>query len=134
MIRGRGPGTFAYHLYGIRLLSQWELSFPVSRATETPLADVELVEGSAVLFAQVRSGPSVAGNAGAWYQHYYLGDGSTYLFWPGLFEFLVSADGRIACRPLKRLPGKLFRPTSSVIPYPLPSSSLALSRCTPPRS
>ncbi|MFB3074256.1 MAG: hypothetical protein ACE1Z6_03640, partial [Candidatus Methylomirabilales bacterium] len=37
-----------------------------------------------------------------WFQHLRLPDGSDYLRWSGLFEFLVSADGRrIACRELE---------------------------------
>jgi hypothetical protein len=44
-----------------------------------------------------------------WFQHRRLPDGSDYLRWAGLFEFLVSTDGhRIACHPLNGTSCEVF--------------------------
>ncbi len=88
-----------YHLYGLCLRSAWPL--PCPEGTGPGLAEVELFEGPASLFSAV-SGEAARGSAGEeWFRHVRSPDGSEYLRWSGLFEFLVSADGgRIACHPL----------------------------------
>lgn len=46
----------------------------------------------------------------AWSQSFTLDDGSTYLRWPKLFEFLVSSDGRrISARPLSQASWESFQ-------------------------
>ncbi len=90
---------YLYRLYGIRIKSHWALPFPCLEAAETAPAQVELTNGPPSLFSGARA-KAVLETAPAGYRYAPLGDGSIYLVWPGLFEFLVSADGlRIAARP-----------------------------------
>ena len=88
-----------YHLYGLCLGSQWLL--PCPEETATGLAEVELFEAPASLLSEVARKAIIEPNPAKWFHHVRLRDGCTYLRWSGLFEFLISADGRqIACRPL----------------------------------
>ncbi len=90
---------YLYRLYGISIKSHWALTFPCLEAAETAPAQVELIDGPPVLFSGARA-QAVLEITPAGYEYAPLGDGSIYLSWPGLFEFLVSADGlRIAARP-----------------------------------
>ncbi len=88
-----------YHLYGLVLMSVLPLPGPEFAGSGT--AAVELYHGSASLFSRARRKAGIRPGKGDWFQHARLPDGSDYLRWSGLFEFLVSADGRrIACHAL----------------------------------
>ncbi|MBI4382318.1 MAG: hypothetical protein HY574_14165 [candidate division NC10 bacterium] len=51
----------------------------------------------------------IQADAKGWFHHARLQDGSTYLRWSGLFEFLISADGRrIAGRPVNGVTEEAF--------------------------
>lgn len=89
----------AYRLYGLCVRSQWVL--PYFECAEADPPAVELVEGPALLFEEAVREAAGQQSAAEWFQHTCLRDGSNYLRWSELFEFLVSADGcRIAGRPL----------------------------------
>jgi hypothetical protein len=97
-----------YHLYGLSVHSQWPLPAPERRAPA--LARVELRRAPAQAFRgladRARQGP----HPEHWFHHLMLDDGSCYLGWRDLFEFLVSADGlRIAGRPLKHANRESFQ-------------------------
>ena len=95
----------SYCLYGLRFRSQWPLPFP--EETGSCLAEVKLFEGPATLFAEALKEVPPKGSES--FQHVRLRDGSNYLRWPGLFEFVISADGsRIACRPLQDASPEVF--------------------------
>jgi len=97
----------AYRLYGVCVRSQWWLPY-IECAEADPLA-VELVEGPALLFEEAVREAAGKPSAAEWYQHTCLRDGSHYLRWSELFEFLVSADGcRIAGRPLTHVSLEAF--------------------------
>ncbi len=88
----------SYEAYGVCIRSHLPLS--CLPGTERVLADVELVDGRDALFAQACREARAKADPTGWFCHRQLGDGSDYLRWNGLFEFLVSADGRrIACFP-----------------------------------
>lgn len=88
----------AYCLYGLRIRSQWPLPFPKLRGSGQP--EVEIVERPVSLFLEAAREANIGPHAAEWFCHARLPDGSIYLRWSGLFEFLVSADGRrIAGRP-----------------------------------
>ena len=88
-----------YSLYGVRLKSV--VSLPCAEFAGCGEAAIELFKGSASLFSRARREAGISLGNGEWFQHARLLDGSTYLQWSGLFEFLVSTDGRrIACREL----------------------------------
>lgn len=80
-----------YQLYGLALSSQWPL--PYRQSTAQGLASVKLRQAPATLFTRASAtvGPT---NRAAWCQHRVLDDGSIYLRWSGLFEFLVDHDGK----------------------------------------
>ncbi len=96
---GRRRSPRGYRVYGLCLRSQWPLPCPEGR--ESDLQELELFDGSPALFSKVPRDATRRSDGKNWFQHLQLPDGSDYLRWSGLFEFLVSADGRrIACREL----------------------------------
>jgi hypothetical protein len=98
---------WAYHLYGVCVRSQWRLPYVECGEAGTPA--VELVEGPASLFEEAAREAAEKPHAAEWYQHTCLRDGSNYLRWSELFEFLVSADGcRITCGPLNGIAEEAF--------------------------
>jgi len=87
----------SYGLYGFRLSSCLEL--PCGRAPGEGPPDVEIFSAPERFFRKAAA--SERYGSASWYHHAPLADGSVYLRWGRLFEFLVSADGRrIACHPL----------------------------------
>jgi hypothetical protein len=96
--RGTGPLETCY-LYGLCLRSSWRL--PSHARGEPTLGEVELTEGPAALLDRASREALAGANGTGWYRRGRTSDGMTYLHWPGLFEFVVSADGRrVAGRPL----------------------------------
>jgi len=96
---GRLGAQRCYYLYGVRLKSVVPL--PGSDLKGSGEAAIELCKGSASLFSRARREAGIRPERGDWFKYARLCDGSDYLQWSGLFEFLVSADGgRIACREL----------------------------------
>ena len=94
------PKHRVYNLYGFRLQSEMQLACPLVE-TPTLRPDIELVECSA---SDLRRACELGGTlleVCDFYEFTRLRDGSIHLRWPGLFEFLISADGdRIGCRNL----------------------------------
>lgn len=91
--------TRSYCLYGVRLKSVVPLPGPETTSSER--AAIELLSGSASLFSRARREAGICAEGKEWFSHAGLSDGSDYLQWSGLFEFIVSADGRrITCREL----------------------------------
>ncbi len=94
----RQTGRRAYQVYGLRIRSV--IPLPCLAPVSPGPVEAELVNGSASLFSRVYRATSITPNGPPWFQHARLSDGSDYLRWSGLFEFLISADGRrITCRP-----------------------------------
>jgi hypothetical protein len=90
-----------YALYGIALRSEIPLTFP--EQLPSGAADVTLSFVSRQWFADITAGLSSAENTGDWYERVSCRDGSDYLRFPTLFEFMVSPDGRsVACGLLER--------------------------------
>jgi hypothetical protein len=106
---GRRSGSRSYQLYGLRIRSPWKIPCPETSA-DRELADVELSRAPASLFEKVSAQGQVRSTAGSWVQHTPLYDGSTYLCWRELFEFLISADGRqVLGHPLQRASLEAFQ-------------------------
>lgn len=92
-----------YRVYGLSLRSRGVL--PCPEGVGPALAEIELVDAPAALFGKVVAQP----NDGDWFHYRRLSDGSNYLRWSGLFEFLVSPDGRrIACHALDQASREAF--------------------------
>ncbi len=100
-MRSSGCPQRVYRIYGVRLKSHWSLPLHEMEGRGSSLAEVELSAGPVALFRQASSEATRRSGGEDWFQHLQLRDGSDYLRWSGLFEFLVSTDGRrIACREL----------------------------------
>ena len=84
------PTRSSYRLYGLSLETPLDLPCPRSGRRRRP--DVSLAPGRPRPFlgARVRLGKG----RHDWFAYRRLRDRSSYLRWSGLFEFLVSADGR----------------------------------------
>ncbi len=89
-----------YHFYGLSIRSQWPL--PCLKQEEPGLPEVKLLAGSASSFENVYLETKKQANPSAFFHYARLQDGTTYIRWSGLFEFLISYDGRsIIGHPLK---------------------------------
>lgn len=90
---------YEYVLYGISLRSEWPL--PYRHSTDPTLSLVDLLERPAAFFSAASSEADRQATDSQWAHYVPLPDGAEYLRWTGLFEFLISPDGRqIAGRPL----------------------------------
>ncbi len=96
----RTDSLYRYCVYGITVRSEIPLTLP--EHGDGRLAHVELRMASASHFVNAIDGVSFQSRPGDWYQYGFLLDGSTYARWPGVGEFMVSADGlSINCRRFK---------------------------------
>jgi len=84
--------SYIYYLYGLYIRSQWPL--PCPEQTRSGLPEVKLLEGPSSLFLEKYLETKGEVNTKAFLHYAHLQDGSTYLRWSGLFEFLISYDGR----------------------------------------
>jgi hypothetical protein len=88
-----------YRVYGISLRSQVPLHYPESDNPASYEAEIVSVPRSS--FPEFLNG--ISPETSKWFQHLPLEDGSTYLRWKGLSEFLVSPDGtRVTICPASR--------------------------------
>jgi hypothetical protein len=95
------PSTLGYRLYGFTLSSTLALPFPLVLERRAP--SVVMRASAEARFASARREFATTTPASDnWFCYKRLSNGSTYLHWDGLFEFLISADGRrILYRRLK---------------------------------
>ena len=105
----RSSGGFRYYgLYGISLRSEIPLTYPERQAD--PVPDVTFLLGTQRWFAEVRDSIRCDDISTGWYEHAPCPDGSDFLSWPALFEFVVSADGRsVACGLLEKATPESFQ-------------------------
>ena len=89
-----------YEAYGLVVRSELPLlGLPTTRRTEV---DVEIGIGSAAFLKTAASQATSTLRDDGWFRHGFLEDGSVYLCWRDLFEFVISPDGRlIRGRPLR---------------------------------
>lgn len=93
MVQIGGSGTRTYRLYGFFVSCPWELACPRAPRGESP--DIRFTVDDGRDFSEAPQ------DTGEWMQHHTLEDGSDFLRWRELAEFLVSPDGRtIVGRPL----------------------------------
>jgi hypothetical protein len=81
-----------YRLYGLALATPLDLPCPLAPRHRRP--DVRLRAGRGASFAALRPRTAAGRPSRKWFVWRRLPTGATYLRWQGLFEFLVSADGR----------------------------------------
>jgi hypothetical protein len=110
-----------YSLYGLACASPLRLPAPKPSPEVKP--DIAFLPGDAADFAAVRP-PAPTRD---WFRSRRLPDGSVYLCWTGVFEFLVSANGRrIWYRALPRASRESFK--NYLLTHVLSFSLLALGR------
>jgi hypothetical protein len=92
---------YSYHAYGISIRS--DLRFPLKEVPALLEPAVEISFGDSSYFQGILRGKIVPTDPENWRERLTLPDGSEYVRWPDLFEFLVSGDGRrITYNPLSR--------------------------------
>jgi len=92
-----GGARHRYCVYGIVVVSDTPLALP--DYSDGGLGQVEYLSAPASVFLTAMHGVSLHPRSDSWYRYAFLRDGSTYVRWDTVGEFLVSADGRrIACR------------------------------------
>ncbi len=97
-----------YHLYGITVRSTVPLDCPISAAPGR--AGIELSEAPPSVFHDAVSANFSTMTDERWFRHIALPDGTDYLRWSKLFEFLISPDGRrIACHSLSGVSSETFQ-------------------------
>ncbi len=90
-----------YRLYGLTLECDFPLACP--RVPPDIAPDVRLKRAGETRFASARTLAGIPPRAARWFECVRLQDGSTYLRWAKLFEFLIAPDGRtIECCPLEQ--------------------------------
>ena len=106
--QSRQSGPVSYQLYGVQVRSSIPLACSID---PTPgLSDVLLHEASPAYFAHATLRHQKVSATEDWFHRVALPDGSDYLCWTGLFEFLVSPDGqRIACHALNNISRETFQ-------------------------
>jgi hypothetical protein len=93
-----GSHFHEYGIYGIHLRSEFPLALPPK--TGQPLGVIDLRSGPQDFFRDAVQG-SLMTDRTVWHKLARLADGSSYMHWRDLGEFLVSVDGRqITCRKL----------------------------------
>jgi hypothetical protein len=74
------------------------------------LRRVECTHAPAAVFERSLRGIALHPSSDSWYRHAVLADGSSYVGWTTVGEFLVSPDGlRILCRPARRSTSESFQ-------------------------
>ena len=105
---GKPRAFHSYRIYGITVRSEIPLSFPEQPVNHSP--DITFFLAPQGWFAKTIAGLPNDGRTSDWYDHVRCPDGSDFLCWPGLFEFLVSPDGRwVACRTLEQATHESFQ-------------------------
>lgn len=84
----------SYSLYGLSLTSDWALPYSAGETARGVSGAIALRKAHRRIFsAALRDAPPL-GSDEKWHQYVRLDTGGDYLRWSGLFEFLVSPDGR----------------------------------------
>ena len=87
-----GGSRYRYGVYGMVVSSDTPLDLPSE--ADGGVARVECVSAPAMAFLAATDRGGYDGDTDSWYRYVVLGDGSTYVRWRTIGEFLVSADGR----------------------------------------
>ena len=86
-----------YCVYGIEIASDSPLALP--QYSHDTLGHLECLQAPAPIFQKAIDTIVFESRSDSWYRHAVVRDGSTYVAWDLIGEFLVAADGRrIVCR------------------------------------
>lgn len=90
-------GSYQYGVYGLTVVSDFPLALPCAVPGESANLRVKLELVSADDFPATAQDRTSA--EGEWFRHFVLDDGSLYMRWEDLFEFVITADGRrVQCK------------------------------------
>jgi hypothetical protein len=107
-MHGNSDSSYRYCVYGIDIVSDTPLTMP--RHAHEPLCHVACVRAPAAVFVHAVEGAAFHPLSDSWQRSAILHDGSAYVSWDSVGEFLVAADGRrIACRPTERCSSESFQ-------------------------
>ena len=105
---GDSTAHYRYRVYGLTLIS--DTPFALSEHDGGGLAQVEFRTAEASVFRQATAECSSSSWSDGWFQYAALVDGSSYVRWDGVGEFLVSGDGRhIAGRQAEQASSESFQ-------------------------
>ncbi len=97
-----------YHVYGIVVVSDTPLDLP--ECSGSGLGAVEYRSAPAAAFLGAAACATFEPGPDAWHRYASLPDGTTYVRWETVGEFLVSADGRsIVCRSVEGSTSESFQ-------------------------
>ena len=103
----RTTSVYRYGVYGIALWS--EIPLPLPPHPERALTEIRLRTASPEWFSEILRGVE-AEETRSWYRIARLGDGTTYVSWEEIGEFLVSSDGKvIVCRQFDEAASESFQ-------------------------
>jgi hypothetical protein len=86
-----------YCVYGIEIASDSPLALP--NYSHDALGHVECLQAPGPIFEKAIENAVLDSLSDSWYRYAVIGDGSTYVAWDSIGEFLVTSDGRrIVCR------------------------------------
>src|SRR5436190_18834264 len=86
-----------YCVYGIEIASDSPLALP--NYSHDALGQVECLQAPGPIFEKAIENAVLDSPSDSWYRYGVIGDGSTYVSWDSIGEFLVASDGRrIVCR------------------------------------
>jgi hypothetical protein len=88
--------SFHYAVYGVSLRSQFQLALPTQ--SHPGVTEIEFQAGTTENFLEAVRGVPLQRSPFASYRYAHLQDGSTYVRWDDVGEFVVSLDGhRVSC-------------------------------------
>jgi hypothetical protein len=103
-----GGRRHRYCVYGVVVVSDIPLALP--EYSHGCLGYVELIDAPASVFLTALEAISFDSRSDSWYRYASLHDGSTYVRWNKVGEFLVASDGRrIACRRFEDASSESFQ-------------------------
>src|SRR5215213_4710933 len=85
------PAPYRYCVYGLSVVSDAPLALPAY--VDSGLGEVECRSAPASAFRAAADSAAFDSRSASWYQYARLADGSSYVRWDAIGEFLVTPDG-----------------------------------------
>ena len=106
-----GDARWQYRVYGLSLRSDVPLALSIDARERPPdSTDIDIHSAPASFFRDTIAGAPFEQSLPRWYRYARLSDGSSYLRWQRLGEFLVAPDGRsLKCRRFRDASSESFQ-------------------------
>jgi len=103
-----GAPRYRYCVYGVVVVSDIPLALP--EYSNGSLGYVELIDAPASVFLAALDSAGIDPRSDSWYRYASLHDGSTYVRWDNVGQFLVARDGRrITCHKFENASSESFQ-------------------------